>query len=81
MRIEVTVPKHSTASLHPYILGWLALMGLFVITLPIAMVRVSSTQPFQGQPFRSETCKSQQSEERKAVPWLTTCATMKVSTP
>ncbi|MGB8701051.1 MAG: hypothetical protein WCD18_16685 [Thermosynechococcaceae cyanobacterium] len=71
--------ERSTLKMHKYVLSLVALMGGFVVTFPIAISRVSSTEQFAGQPFHSQTCETKQPKERKVVSWLATCAQMTVA--
>jgi hypothetical protein len=62
--------KKSTTEMHYIVLGLAAVMGAFAITVPIAMIRVSSTEKFEGQPFNSQTCKTDIPAQRQVVSWL-----------
>jgi hypothetical protein len=69
--------KNSTAQMHKIVLGLAGVMSLFVITIPLAMLRVSATQKFAGQPLRSQTCEAHTPISRKVLSWLE-CARMNV---
>lgn len=42
-----------TRQLHKYVLGLIGIWFLFIVTLPVAYLRVSQSQPFTGTPFKS----------------------------
>lgn len=71
--------KSSTLKMHKYVWGLVIVMGGFVLTFPLAILRVSSTETFAGQPFNSKTCEGKQPKERKVVSWLATCSQMTVA--
>jgi hypothetical protein len=54
-------------------------MSAFAMTVPIAMLRVSSTEKFAGQPFNSQTCETASPTQRQVVNWLETCSRMSVA--
>jgi hypothetical protein len=62
--------KNSTTQMHKIVLSLAGVMSIFAISIPIAMLRVSATQKFAGQPLRSQTCTTQTPVERKVVGWL-----------
>jgi hypothetical protein len=66
--------KSSTLKMHKYVWGLIIVMGGFILTFPLAIFRVSSTEKFAGQPFNSQTCESKQPKKRKVVSWLATCS-------
>jgi hypothetical protein len=53
--------------MHKIVLGLAGVMSLFVITIPLAMLRVSATQKFAGQPLKSQTCAAHTPVERKVL--------------
>jgi hypothetical protein len=69
--------QKSVSQMHKYVLGLTGVMGLFAITLFVAIWRVSSSTKFAGQPFHSQTCTSQQSKH-VTISWLATCSKMRV---
>jgi hypothetical protein len=71
--------QNSTTQMHKYILGWIGLMVAFGVTLPIAMLRVSSIPKFANQPFNSQTCDSRKPETRTVTSWINTCSRMSVA--
>jgi hypothetical protein len=68
----------NSAAMHPIVLGLVGVMSVFAITVPIAMVRVSSTEKFAGQPLNSQTCKTENPPQRQVVSWLETCRHMTI---
>jgi hypothetical protein len=70
--------KNSTTQMHKIVLSLTGVMSLFVITIPLAMLRVSATQQFAGQPLRSQTCAAHTPIKRKVLSWLE-CARMRVA--
>jgi hypothetical protein len=77
--VIVMSEEKSTHKMHKYVLGLVAVMGGFVVTFPIAISRVSSTEQFKGQPYNSQTCETKQPKERKVVSWPVNCAPMTVA--
>jgi hypothetical protein len=71
--------KNSTAPMHSIVLGLVGVMSVFAITIPIAIYRVSATEKFAGQPFNSQTCKTDNPAQREVVSWLETCRHMQVA--
>lgn len=67
----------STLKMHRYIIGWVGIVIAFSATFPIAMMRVSQTEKFAGQPFNSLTCDGQKAYQRQMVAF-SDCAAMKV---
>jgi hypothetical protein len=67
----------NTQKMHSYVWGWASLLMAFIVTLPIAMLRVSSTERFSQQPFTSESCAGQNTMTR-AVTSFWMCAQLKV---
>jgi hypothetical protein len=45
--------QKSVSQMHKYVLGLTGVMGLFAITLFVAIWRVSTSEKFAGQPFHS----------------------------
>lgn len=71
--------QQSTARMHQGVFGLVGVMATFAVTFTIAMVRVSQTEKFAGQPFNSQTCEAKvQSGDRKVVSWSDTCRLMTV---
>jgi hypothetical protein len=70
--------KNSPTQMHKIVLGLTGLMSLFAISIPIAMLRVSATQKFAGQPLRSQTCATQTPIDRKVLSWIE-CSRMNVA--
>lgn len=50
--------------MHKYIWIWLAVFAAFAASFPIAMIRVSQTDKFAGQPLNSWTCNGQVPSQR-----------------
>jgi hypothetical protein len=67
----------TTLKLHRYVLGGVSVFVAFGVTLPIAMMRVSQTDKFVGQPFNSLTCEGKTPDIRAVVEFQT-CAQMNV---
>lgn len=67
----------STQMMSRYVWGWISIFGAFAITLPIAMVRISQTQKFAGQPFHSQTCENHSPATHQVTVWLTACRQLK----
>lgn len=78
MSEKIISEKSSTLKMHKYVWGLVIVMGGFILTFPIAMLRISSTEKFAGQPFNSQTCEGKQPKERKFVSWIETCSQMTV---
>jgi hypothetical protein len=70
---------NSTAKMHKYILGLTGVMIAFGVSFPIAMIRVSATPKFAGQPLNSQTCDSKQPATRAITSWVETCSRMSVA--
>jgi osmotically-inducible protein OsmY len=69
----MTVQK-STMKMHQGVFALTGLMAIFAATFAMAIVRVSQTEKFAGQPFHSQTCESKvQSGDRKVISWRSTC--------
>jgi hypothetical protein len=76
---ELITMQQSTARMHQGVFGLVGVMATFAVTFAIAMVRVSQTEKFAGQPFNSQTCEAKlQSGDRKVVSWPHTCRLMTV---
>jgi hypothetical protein len=71
--------NNSTAPMHAIVLSLFGVMSVFAITIPIAIYRVSATEKFAGQPFNSQTCKTDNPAQREVVSWLETCRHMQVA--
>ncbi len=67
----------NTHKMHSYIWGWAGLMAAFVITLPLAIMRVSGTEKFPVQHVISDNCVGQ-GAVKKAATTLWQCAQLKV---
>lgn len=67
---------HSSFKMHKYIWVWVAVFAAFTASFPIAMMRVSQTDKFAGQPLNSWTCQGQVPSQR-AVIQFATCAQLK----
>jgi hypothetical protein len=65
--------KTSALKMHKYVLAWVGLLVAFGATIPIAMLRVSRTPEFAGQPFNSQTCEAATPETRLVVNWKEHC--------
>jgi hypothetical protein len=65
--------RQSIHQMQRYVLGGVGLLSAFAISFPIAMARVSATPKFAGQPFNSQTCKTDNPAQRQVVSWLETC--------
>jgi hypothetical protein len=50
--------------MHRYVIVWGGLMAAVAITLPVAMLRVSATSKFTGQPLISYDCASNSPDQR-----------------
>ena len=71
--------QKSTVRMHQGVFALTGVMAMFVATFAIAMVRVSQTEKFAGQPFNSQTCEAKlQNGDRKVVSWPNTCRLMTV---
>ncbi len=79
MSEKIMSDKSSTLKMHKYVWGLIIVMGGFVLTFPLAILRVGSTEKFAGQPFNSQTCEGKQLKERKVVSWLKDCSQMSVA--
>ena len=71
--------KNSTTQMHKIVLSLAGVMSAFAITVPISMIRVSSTEKFAGQPFNSQTCETYHPAQRQVVSWPETCSRMRVA--
>lgn len=65
-----------TIKMHKYIAGWVAIFVVFAVSFPVAMMRVSQTDKFAGQPLNSLTCEGQMPTQR-AVTQFATCTQLK----
>lgn len=63
----------TSINLHKYIWAWVAVFAAFVVSFPIAMMRVSKTDKFAGQPFKSLTCEGQ-TPTQQTVTQFSNCA-------
>jgi hypothetical protein len=70
--------KNSTVEMHKIVLGLTGVMSVFALTIPIAMLRVSTTQKFARQPLNSQTCENHTPTKRKVLSWLE-CSRMTVA--
>lgn len=71
----------TTFKLHRYVWGWAAIFAAFAASFPVAMMRVSQTDKFAGQPFNSLTCEGKIPVQR-SVTQFSSCAQLKAtSTP
>lgn len=68
--------KDHTVKMHKYVGGWVAIFAAFSASFPVAMIRVSQTDKFAGQPFNSLTCEGQMPIQR-AVMQFATCTQLK----
>ncbi|WP_310484101.1 hypothetical protein [Chamaesiphon sp. VAR_48_metabat_403] len=59
--------KNSTTQMHKIVLGLAGVMSLFVITIPLAMLRVSATQKFAGQPYKIANLRGSYPDRKKSV--------------
>ena len=71
--------NNSITQMQKIVLGLAGVMSAFAITVPIAMLRVSSTAKFAGQPFNSQTCETANPAQRQVVNWLETCSRMSIA--
>jgi hypothetical protein len=58
--------------MQKYVLGWIAIFVAFVASFPVAIIRVSQSEKFWGQPLNSLTCEGQMPAER-SVTEFTNC--------
>ena len=65
-----------TIKMHKYIVGWVAIFAAFSVSFPVAMMRVSQTDKFAGQPLNSLTCEGQLPTQR-TVTHFATCTQLK----
>jgi hypothetical protein len=70
--------KNSPTQIYNIVLSLTGVMALFAISIPIAMLRVSATQKFAGQPLKSQTCATRTPIDRKVLSWLE-CSRMTVA--
>jgi hypothetical protein len=63
----------SVHHMQRYVVGAAGIMTAMVVSFSIAMIRVSSTQKFAGQPFNSQTCATDTPNQRQVVSWFQTC--------
>jgi hypothetical protein len=63
--------QSSKQIMHRSVLGWLVIFAAFAASFPIAMMRVSQTAQFAGQPVKSLTCKGQHSSQRTITQFQT----------
>lgn len=68
--------KNQTKELHKYILGMVSVLFLFGITFPAAYWRVSKSEKFAGNPFKSLTLAYQEEKPMNQI-----VATAPVATP
>gem|GEM_PF-4010750 len=64
--------------MHKYILGWAVIFAAFVVSFPMAMMRVSNTDKFAGQPFKSKTCEGE-IPTQPTVTQFATCAQLQAT--
>ncbi|WP_348256387.1 hypothetical protein [Leptolyngbya sp. PL-A3] len=65
--------KHSSFKMHKYVWAWVAIFAAFAASFPMAMLRVSQTEKFAGQPFKSLTCEGQ-SPTQQQITQFSSCA-------
>ena len=68
--------QHSSLKMHKYVWVWLAVFAAFAASFPVAMMRVSQTDKFAGQPLNSWTCEGQVPVQRTVTPFAT-CVQLK----
>lgn len=68
----------TTFKLHKYVWGWAAIFAAFAASFPIAMIRVSQTDKFAGQPFNSLTCEGQVPAQR-SITQFASCSQLQTS--
>lgn len=59
--------QNCTLKMQKYVLGWIAIFVAFVASFPLAMIRVSQSEKFSGQPLNSLTCTGQVPAERSVT--------------
>jgi hypothetical protein len=69
----------SVKKMHQYVLLWVGIFVAFVVTLPIAMARVSQSPKFMGQAVKSLDCNGKSLKKRAVVSWNDACRSMQVS--
>ena len=65
--------QHPSFKMHKYVWAWVTVFATFTVSFPVAMMRVSQTDKFVGQPLNSLTCEGQMPTQR-AVTQFATCA-------
>jgi hypothetical protein len=63
--------QNSIFKMHRYVWGWMAIFVAFTVSFPVAMMRVSQTPKFVGQPLKSLNCKGQSLSRKTATPFAT----------
>jgi hypothetical protein len=63
--------------MHKYVWIWLTVFAAFTASFPVAMMRVSQTDKFVGQPLNSLTCEGQMPTQR-SITQFATCAQLKL---
>jgi hypothetical protein len=70
--------QYTRLKMHKYIWIGVAVFAAFAASFPIAMMRVSQTDKFSGQPLNSWTCEGQVPPQR-TVTQFTTCTQLKAT--
>lgn len=70
--------QEPSIKMHKYVWGCVAIFAAFAASFPVAMMRVSQTDKFAGQPINSLTCEGQMPTQR-TVTQFTTCVQLKLS--
>jgi hypothetical protein len=61
----------SSLKMHKYVWGGIAIFIAFAASFPLAILRVSQTSKFAGQPFNSLTCEGAQPGQRTVTKFAT----------
>lgn len=68
--------QHPSFKMHKYVWAWVAVFSAFAASFPVAMMRVSQTEKFAGQPLNSLACKGQMPTQR-TVTQFASCVQLK----
>lgn len=73
--------QNTSLKMHKYVWAWVAVFAAFAASFPIAMMRVSQTEKFTGQPLNSLTCEGQVPTQRIVTQFVTCVQPKSTSSP
>jgi len=63
--------QHCSFKMHKYVWAGVAVFAAFAASFPVAMMRVSQTDKFFGQPLNSLTCEGRLPTQRTVTQFAT----------